>query len=209
LSHKEKELLDLEKKYKEINDKTRKLQKLFSDSHSLKELRETTKKLKTTEAEWDNYINDISKINSRIIQLKKEIDNLITSLQKHHNSTHLEKLLTSTPIENTDIENNLHIKGNMKTDNLLTQELKLLNKVKITENVIEVPSNYMINYMGRMFPFQDLIYYNSMAEMLRKNCGENLNCFETIEEDKELKKKEEIIERTIESIRGHLEALKN
>lgn len=204
-----KELLDLENKYKEINEKTRKLQKLFSESHSLKEQRETTKKLQTTEAEWDKYIDDISRINSGIKNLKKEIEDLITSLEKHASSAYLENLLTSTPIQNTDIENNLHIKGDMKTDNLLAQELKLSNKVKLTDNVIEVPSDYVLNYMGTIFPFQDLIYYNSMAEMLRKNCGENLNCFETIEEDKDRQKKEEIIEKTIESIRSHLEALQN
>jgi hypothetical protein len=204
-----KELLDLEKKYKEINEKTRKLQKLFSESHALKEHRETTKKLQTTEAEWDKYIDDISKVNLGIENLKKEIDELVISLEKHRNSTYIENLIVSTPIQNTDIENNLNIKGDMKTTNLLAQELKLSNKVKLTDNVIEVPSNYVINYMGTIFPFQELIYYNSMAEMLRKNCGENLNCFVTKEEDKDRQKKEEIIDRTIESIRSHLEALKN
>jgi hypothetical protein len=47
-----------------------------------------------------------------------------------------------------------------------------------------------------------------MINKLKENCGENLNCIITLEEEKERLEKENLIERTLKTVREHLNLMK-
>lgn len=204
-----KELQDMEEKFKHINNKTKKLQKLLNENKSLKELKDTFLYLKKDEHAWDTYINKLKQINTEILELTNDIEKLEHDLKVHYNSKMIEKFFSKQPIENADIQNNLTSDDDLTVENFITKELKIGNALKVNENLIEFPNNYQINYKGKQNKISDLIYYNKLATKLRTICGDNLNCFITIKEEKERHEKDDIIQKTISTIKNHLENINN
>jgi hypothetical protein len=203
----QKELQDMEDKFKEITNKTKKIEKLLNQNKTLKELKDTLNSLKKDEITWDSYINKLKQINHEILELTSDIEKLEHDLKVRSNSKMIEKFFTRKPIENAEV-NNL-VNWDFNVENFITNELKIGNSLKINDNLIQLPSNYQMNYKGKQYKLSDLIYYNKLANKLRTVCSDNLNCFITLQEEKERNEKDDIIQKTISTIKSHLENIKN
>jgi hypothetical protein len=57
-------------------------------------------------------------------------------------------------------------------------------------------------------PLSDLVSFNNVMRVMRKNCGNNLDCFVSKTFVEEKQQKDALIEKTLENIRNHLNMIK-
>lgn len=57
-------------------------------------------------------------------------------------------------------------------------------------------------------PLSELVNFNNVMRVMRKNCGNNLDCFVNKSFLEEKQQKDALIENTLENIRNHLNMFK-
>lgn len=199
-----KELQDLEKKFKDINSKTKIIASIIEKDKSIKE--ELKKKFLTNSSNMKKYSQKINNIEKSISEMSKELNYLNKQLDKHLNNNYFKNEISRTSTKHADIENHLTVSGELTSNLLVSNELKL-QKTKLAENYIEVDEDFEFVFENKSYSIKEIMHYNNLISQLKENCGEDLSCFITKKEENERKEKENLIENTIKSIRGHLESL--
>lgn len=204
INSQKKELNELENKFDEISEKTKSVKLILKENKSFDEIKQKISKNKQV---WNEYSEKLNKMNNDISILNEEINKLETQLNIHSNEKHVEDKISQVPVKNAEIDNSLRVEGTLNTDNLVAEELRFGNS-KISGNFVEVDNDFLISIGGVGFPIKDAIYFNNMIEKMKENCGENLNCIVSLKDEKERLEKEELMEKSLKTIKEHLDTIK-
>jgi hypothetical protein len=199
IKEQEQQFTQLQRKFKEISKKTQGIKDMLENTLPIKEIK--------------HQINDdlLFKENaSNFKYISKVIGNLENNLKSvNEDLKHISQLNKReiSSVKNADVNKRLYAKK-AKMDNLITSELKL-DSTKLSENFVEIDNNFKIKILNHgEIKANDILNYMKLVKQLKKACGGNLDCFKHVDEVKEEQYRDKLIERTIKSIKNHLNSFK-
>ena len=143
-------------------------------------------------------------LNKNVNFLNASIEELLAEIESIENKKDLNEV---KKVRNINIENKLNVEGTIIGKEIISDEMKL-GGIKISNNYMHVDDQFKMVYKNQALPLSELINFNQKVKMMKKNCGKNLDCFVNKSYMEEKRQKDDMIRKSLENIKGHLDSLK-
>merc|ERR1739844_298653 len=100
-------------------------------------------------------------------------------------------------------EKNINIEGQLNSKAVISDEMKL-GGIKISNNYVHLDESFNVVYKKNAMPLKNLINFNTKVRLLKKNCGNNLDCFVTKAFIEQKRQKDILVEKSLDNMREHL-----